>query len=117
MPDSLRRLVDQGDRERARPSRIEPERLILAPRIGGKRRICWNCRLPATPETYRAAWLKEHPLPKRYCRDSRWCAATIPAEEDHRKWHEELHVSSQMPPFKEIAACPACGGRLVQVTM
>jgi ribosomal protein S27AE len=38
---SLRRMVDQRDRENARRHRLDPERLVLAPRPGGgARQVC-----------------------------------------------------------------------------
>lgn len=42
--DSLSRLVEQGDCERATPSKVEPSRLILPPRQSATRRTCYECR-------------------------------------------------------------------------
>jgi hypothetical protein len=86
--DSLRRLVDQGDRERARPSRIEPERLILAPRTTGTKRICIDCRRVHDAFEHYNAWFRRMQF--------------LPTE-------ERTAYAPQSP-------CRDCGGELVEVT-
>lgn len=91
--NSLRRLVNQGDRERATPSQIEPERLILPARQDAtERRICWDCRR-VPEEAMWAEWIKK------------W---NVASEEERRT------LPGWRKPIGE--ACPACGGRLVEVT-
>lgn len=118
MPDSLRRLVDAADRERARPHRIDPDRLVLAPRgLASTRRVCLVCRRTPDYEARRAQWLKDHPLPKRYCRSGRWCRHLFTTAAEHRAWHEGVFVSSTMPALKELTECPFCAGQIVEVTL
>lgn len=116
--NNLRRMVREMDRERATPSRLEPERLILPTRPSATpRRICWDCRRPLNLETFRARWLEEHPLPRSFCPPKRKCYVRehygIDAAK-HRAWHEELHAE-QMPALDDVVACPFCKGRLITV--
>lgn len=118
--DSLSRLVNGRDREHAQRSRVEPERLILAPRTTAKRQICYDCRRPPSPEAYRTWWLAKHPLPKRFCRagqwGSAWCKKQFKTTADHRQWHERTYVEQQLPDMKHLTECPFCAGRLIEIS-
>jgi hypothetical protein len=93
MPDPLGRLrplAEKRDRERARPSRIEPERLILAQRPPATtRRICLDCRRTPDALQLRNAW---------------YATFTDP-------WAETTHPWPGIGPD-----CPYCGGQLIEVT-
>ncbi len=116
MPDHLKQLVNQRDREHAQRSRIEPERLIMAPRTTFAKRICLACRRVPDSEAYRAWWLAQHLLPKRFCRAGKWCRGQFKDAADHRDWHEGVYVTSAMPSVKGLAECPFCGGRLIEIS-
>jgi len=87
----LKRQIEIMDRSRARPSRIEPERLILAPRPGATtRRICLKCRRPFDSRAhYRTWWDQEG---------------------------ERLFAGSARSTYSAPTNCPECGGEFVDVT-
>lgn len=88
--DWLKRQIEKMDRSRARPSRIEPERLILPPRPAPySRRICLDCRRVPDAIQLRNAWYATYTDP----------------------WAETTH------PWPGVGSdCPYCGGRLIEVT-
>lgn len=114
--DSLSRLVTARDREHAQRSRVEPERLIMAPRTTAKRRICWDCRRVPNPEAFHAWWLAKHPLPKRFCRAGKWCSGQFKTRAEHRQWHERTYTEQHLPDMKHLTECPFDGGRLIEIS-
>jgi hypothetical protein len=103
MADKLRPLVQRLDQERARPHRLEPERLVLSDRPPREaRRVCLACRRPYDPEMARAhreRWLAEHPMPD------------CPPE--WLEWERERYLRRNLP---TITHCPFCDGQLVEVS-
>lgn len=92
--NNLRRMVREMDRERATPSRLEPERLILPARPSATtRRICWDCRR-VPEEALFAEW------------DKKWQAASAEERKSLPTWCESVGDT-----------CPSCGGRLIEVTV
>jgi hypothetical protein len=117
MPDSLRQMVNRYDREHAPMSRVEPARPVLAHRqAASARRICLDCRREPNRDTVRAQWLRDNPLPKRYCRaTTEWCVKMAGNRVNHRAWHEQVHIHAGMPPLETLTRCPFCDGELIEV--
>jgi hypothetical protein len=95
VPDSLRQLVNRYDGEHALRSRVEPDRLVLAPRRpSSNRRICIDCRRPVNEWDEHAQRLKVDPL--------HGCGFTVGRSGNYR--------------CSSVTECPVCGGNLVEVT-
>lgn len=93
--DSLRKLVNRYDSEHAPRSRVEPERMVLAPRASSStRRICIDCRRPVSEWDEHKQRLNADPF---HC-----CGFTVGRSGNYR--------------CGSVTLCLACGGNLVEVT-
>jgi ribosomal protein S27AE len=108
--DRLQRAVDALDRRRARRSKLEPDRVVLAPRHAddAELRFCGKC-------WYRVNELAEFEAFKKRARCSEpWMIRiTLPWScygHDYKHGHIQHH-------WRGVRVCPKCGGALESVTL